>query len=296
MPLGALIGSLVSAGAGLLGGSMSRDAGEKAQRQANLQNARFNQRQIRLQRRANVRDWRRAKAEIARQDAWARRNMSFQNRWARRNEAAQREFAQQGLRWRVRDAKRAGVHPVYALGMQGAGYSPVSVVGAAPGSSGFSEGVPALSPVSAAAYGDPMGSALASAGQDIGRAISAMQTPQERLADELKLANMGLQNELLKAQIASHVGTGPGLPSWSSSAGVGPYKAWGAEFFPSPHTSDASVIQNRHGEWAEGLWGAVSIPADLDYTLGQRIGVYPHEWWSKGLFGLPMSAYRSWAR
>lgn len=38
---------------------------------------------------------------------------------------AQREFAQMGIRWKVADAKAAGIHPVYALGAQGATYSPV---------------------------------------------------------------------------------------------------------------------------------------------------------------------------
>jgi len=40
------------------------------------------------------------------------------------NEAAQREFAQQGLRWKVEDAKAAGLHPLYALGGSGAAFSP----------------------------------------------------------------------------------------------------------------------------------------------------------------------------
>lgn len=38
----------------------------------------------------------------------------------------QREFAQNGISWRVADAKKAGVSPVYALGAQGASYAPVA--------------------------------------------------------------------------------------------------------------------------------------------------------------------------
>lgn len=38
---------------------------------------------------------------------------------------AQREFAQMGIRWKVADAKAAGIHPLYAIGAQGASYSPV---------------------------------------------------------------------------------------------------------------------------------------------------------------------------
>lgn len=41
--------------------------------------------------------------------------------------ALQREFAQHGVQWRVEDAQRAGVHPVYALGAGGASYNPINV-------------------------------------------------------------------------------------------------------------------------------------------------------------------------
>lgn len=40
------------------------------------------------------------------------------------NYEAQKEFAQNGIRWRVEDAKRAGIHPLYALGASTQGYSP----------------------------------------------------------------------------------------------------------------------------------------------------------------------------
>ena len=40
--------------------------------------------------------------------------------------AQQREFAQQGIRWRVEDAQKAGIHPLYAMGASIPTYSPVS--------------------------------------------------------------------------------------------------------------------------------------------------------------------------
>lgn len=44
-----------------------------------------------------------------------------------RNVALQREFAQNSIQWRVDDAKNAGIHPLYALGAQGASYTPQSL-------------------------------------------------------------------------------------------------------------------------------------------------------------------------
>jgi len=36
----------------------------------------------------------------------------------------QKDFAQHGIRWRVEDAKAAGIHPLAAVGAAGASYSP----------------------------------------------------------------------------------------------------------------------------------------------------------------------------
>lgn len=43
------------------------------------------------------------------------------------NAALQREFAQNGIRWRVEDAKAAGLHPMYALTGGGAAFSPNAI-------------------------------------------------------------------------------------------------------------------------------------------------------------------------
>jgi len=104
---------------------------------------------------------------------------------ARRQEALQREFAQHGVRWRVEDAKAAGLHPLYALGAQLPSYSPV-----------YEQQDPGMGPY------------LAEAGQNIGRAVAASQTAQERQMNALILARTAgeleesdLRRQLLQLEI-----------------------------------------------------------------------------------------------
>lgn len=110
---------------------------------------------------------------------------------AARNEALQREFAQNGIQWRVEDAKKAGIHPIYALGGAGASFSPVSANFTADTS---------------------LPNALASAGQDIGRAIHATRTQKDRVgaisttAAKLQLEGLNLDNDLKRVEIASKTG------------------------------------------------------------------------------------------
>lgn len=105
------------------------------------------------------------------------RNRESQERLAAQNIALQREFAQSGIQWKVADAKAAGLHPLAALGTQTTGFSPVSV-----GSTDFG-----------------------SMGQDIGRAVKAALSQEDRDAEELKqltLERARLQNDALRADIA----------------------------------------------------------------------------------------------
>lgn len=96
--------------------------------------------------------------------------------------AQQREFAQHGIRWRVADAQAAGIHPAVAMGASLPSYSPVGL------GSGMAEGLSASS-------------------QDISRAVAATATLDERVdqftktSQALTIQRMGLENELLAAQI-----------------------------------------------------------------------------------------------
>lgn len=119
------------------------------------------------------------------------------------NAALQRDFAQNSIRWRVADAKAAGVHPIYALGAPtmsaSASYIPED---------GF------------ASQGAALGSALES--QDLSRPINATRTLEERTAaakeTELRLEGLKLDNDIKRASVASSVqriaqGLNPPMPA-----------------------------------------------------------------------------------
>lgn len=99
---------------------------------------------------------------------------------ANRNLSFQKRAAKQGIQWKVADAKKAGVHPIYALGAPTFNPSPVSIDG-----SGFSQ-----------------------AGQALDRAVESGKTHSQQQAgfnvamSKLQLQNMELQNAMLASRIA----------------------------------------------------------------------------------------------
>lgn len=98
----------------------------------------------------------------------------------------QEDFAKNGIMWKVNDAERMGISPLYALGASTHSYAP-SPLGTQPTNPG---------------------SGLAAAGQDISRAINATRTPGQRVdaftktVQDLSLQKMGLENQLLSSQIS----------------------------------------------------------------------------------------------
>lgn len=60
--------------------------------------------------------------------AMARESNAMTQALAQQNFAFQREFAEQGIQKRVEDAKKAGIHPLYAIGAQTPSVSPVGGV------------------------------------------------------------------------------------------------------------------------------------------------------------------------
>ncbi len=126
----------------------------------------------------------------------AKRHANHWNRVARED---MYHFAENGIKIRVDDAKRSGIHPIYALGAS----TPQSTASYQVGG-GSSDGL----------------SRLGAAGQNIGRALHATSTDrqrQEAFADA-QLENSELQNELLRSQIAQiNSARNPAFPSPDSN-------------------------------------------------------------------------------
>jgi len=97
----------------------------------------------------------------------AERSIDAQMQQAQRNIDMQREFAQHGVRWRVEDAKAAGVHPLFALGGSGAAFSP--------------------NPIVVGHENEALGRGISNMGQNLSRAIGAQETQEQRLARELQM-------------------------------------------------------------------------------------------------------------
>lgn len=111
---------------------------------------------------------------------------------AREQLAYQKELAHNQVQWRVEDAKRAGLHPLAALGVSPMSYSPVS--GSAVG----------------ADYSG-VGQSLQQMGQDIDRArMAGLDREERRRALELQdtqtalaLRNQELNNQILEQELVS---------------------------------------------------------------------------------------------
>lgn len=91
----------------------------------------------------------------------------------------QQEYAQKNIRWKVKDAKAAGVHPLAALGVQPAGGAPVQI--------------PDFSDM----------------GQNIGRAADAVMTAPEKENDytrtmqALNVEKSSLENDVIRMNLAN---------------------------------------------------------------------------------------------
>lgn len=165
---------------------------------------------------------------------------------AEQNRLNQREFAEHAIRWRVADAKAAGIHPLYALGANLPTYSPNPIV-VGPGGE------------------DNTAASFLDFGQNLARSIDSTRTGSERL--EARLGSLAvergeLENDLLRAQIAllGSSQVGPAMPESLSTASL-----------PSAVPPGGSKV------------GSVVVPHEITATGPERpshaAGVQPQTTW-----------------
>lgn len=180
------------------------------------------------------------------------------------NRNLQMDTLKNQIQWRVADAKKAGIHPMAALGFTGMSYSPVST-----------------------AF---QGTDFSGLGQDISRAVMAGSTERQRQVDAkraileqsqndqyhtLQLQNMGLQNQLLASQIArfNSAQLGPGVPDAApGSVNVVPDRVTVGSV-GAPERSPGVVTDYAFGATSGG---SSTIVPSLD--MKQRIEDTPMEW------------------
>lgn len=168
------------------------------------------------------------------------------------NRAAQEAFAQHGVRWRVADAKAAGLHPLYALQGAGASYTP------------------SAQPVMTAAEGANMGQAVgrAIAGNQLEDAQLALVKSQARktemetlqLASEIKLQE---QRALASNQVAQAFPVRmPGAPEGSNLGQINPDGSW---MLPqptplAPYQRVPPYLASAEGKPALRIWNVAGVP------------------------------------
>jgi len=192
----------------------------------------------------------------------------------------QREFAQNGIRWRVADAKAAGLHPLAALGAAGASYSPV-----------ISAGSDSL--------GDRLGGvrdSLMEMGQNTKRAEVATMTPHEREMEELALERAKLQNRLLEGQIQNE---------WAALMGSPPTPTMPAAIAPRPTTRLRSgarqaapgQVESRPSQSISSVPGdsgleAAGTPGFKDFGVSPNVRIeLPNQQLSESLEGMGVAGH-----
>lgn len=202
----------------------------------------------------------------------AQRNFEQQMRTAnaQRDQDYERQehFAKHGIQWRAADAKAAGIHPLYALGANTSTFSPSAV----------SVGAPSIQADTA------MGSAVASMGQDIGRAINSTRTNQQRedafndTVKALTVQKLGLENDLLASQIKRmQVNANPAFPG--SVSPDDNLRIGGVPIKKDPLTTDMQKFSDRYGDEGLAQWTIPPLIMFRDYqaTTGGK-GVDTRSW------------------
>lgn len=150
-------------------------------------------------------------------------NRNQQDQINARNYEMQKEFAQNSLRWKMEDAKAAGIHPLAAMGAQGYSASP-SYVASEPNYS--------------------MGNMAREMGQNISRAVASTMTPEERIIARERVRGAALENDLLALQVKKaqmELNPNPPFPTYGNWNKLSMNYAGGDDIFGKSDPLQASV-------------------------------------------------------
>ena len=194
---------------------------------------------------------------------------------ARQNIELQKDFALNGIKWKVQDAKDAGIHPLYALGASTHSFSPVSV--------GTTNEMAPLADMSR------------NLGQDLSRAVNATRTAPERVEaaklTALQLEGAQLDNDLKRTQIASSIqrikqqnnppipATGPFVvPEKDKADERPPLMMGGSRIMTDPATSPGKAFEDWLGDdilspgFIPNLWGWAKTNYGAPATWPMQMG------------------------
>jgi hypothetical protein len=192
----------------------------------------------------------------------------------------QREFAQKGIQWKVADAKRAGIHPLAALGAQTYNASPAYVDGLA-----------------------EQGQNMGNMGQDISRALVAQASTHDKQLMDINLSNAKIDNKMKQLELQNKINslqnggqTGAGRPNQVESkafettsharghanieaghvASTG-YARTGSGLMPTPSTDVKEKTEDMF--FPETIWSAKNY---LGPAFGSTKNKPPKKWLPKG--------------
>lgn len=186
-----------------------------------------------------------------------------QNQADKTNEAnlqAAREFAQNRVSWTVNDAKKAGIHPLAALGAQT--FNP---------------------PTFQVAGQSPMGNAIADGAKAFADAFAQEQLATQKATTEKTLAEAELARATSRTVIQKAAA--------SETPKVGPWQTYvdpgyreilieGKPFRVSTDSVPADEIQKEYDDWVSGLYGGAKWLRD--WVNNQPDFAPVHEWTGRG--------------
>lgn len=186
---------------------------------------------------------------------------------ARNQENLQREFAQHGIRWKVEDAKAAGLHPLYAIGASTPSYTPITV-------------------------GETT-NAFHRMGQGIRNAAAATMSPEERQVHELTLAETQSrikQNDAIAnyynseaARSAQQAVSQKPIPTSVDKTSIKPNSRTihaPAGTLRTSETTPSEVVESEYGDLAQEIYGASRMVNDLLMNFWDAVEKV-NPWWLK---------------